>query len=335
MWENFWGGTISRWQQEGLPEGTDIYAHFGLDPTHTTGIDWTLQFPTETLEETDEYTISRTVNGTTAKAFKTFGGDTTPYWYDFSLRDRATWEELKPRMQWNNTRIDLVKAKQAFDDHRDLFQIYCPACVGFEKFKYAMGMEAILIAFGEDPALVREMCDSTADLAIDGLEYLLGNGFEFDAAFVTEDNGFKDRPFVSPRTYQEVVFPCQKRFCEFCHARGIKVMLHTCGQNTPLIPLYIEAGFDVLNPMEVKAGMDPLAIKRDFGEKLTLWGGIDVRIISGSDPEALDREIAEKVPALKEGGGYVFASDHSIPPTVSLERYQQMVELGRCYGTFA
>lgn len=335
MWESFWGGTITRWKQEGLPDDISPGDYFGLDPTHTTGIDWTLQFTEEKVEETDDYVITRTVNGTLGKTFKIGSGDTTPFWSDFKLRDRATWEELKPRMQWNETRIDLPSARAAYKKHHDLFQIYCPACLGFEKFKYAMGMEGILIAFAEDPSLVKEMCDSTADLAIEGLEYLIANGFEFNAAFITEDNGFKDRSFVSPRTYREIVLPCQQRFCEFCHARGIKVMLHTCGQNTDLVPLYIEAGFDCLNPMEVKAGMDPLRLKHDYGEKLAFWGGIDVRLIAGLDANALEREIAEKVPILKSGGGYIFASDHSIPPTVSLERYQLMIDLGRRYGTFS
>ena len=333
MWENYWESTIARWKQEGLPEAADPVSYFGLDPTHATGIDWTLQFPEETVEETDEYILSRTANGTLSKSLK--GRETTPYWSDFQLRDRASWEELKPRMMWTETRIDLEKAKASYEAQKDLLQIYVPACVGFEKFKYAMGMEGILIAFAEDPELVREMCMSTAELAINGLEYLLEKGFAFDAAFVTEDNGFRDRTFVSPRTYREVVLPCQKLFCEFCHARGIKVLLHTCGQNTDLVPLYIEAGFDCLNPLEVKAGMAPVQLKKEYGEILALWGGIDVRAIVHPDPSVLEEEVKTKVPLLKKGGGYVFASDHSIPDNVSLDRYKRMLELGHTYGIFS
>lgn len=333
MWENYWESTLARWKHEGLPEAADPVSFFSLDPTHTTGIDWTLQFPEKTVEETDEYILSRTTNGTLSKSFK--GHDTTPYWSDFQLRDRASWEELKPRMMWNETRLDLEKAKASYEAQQGLFQIYEPACVGFEKFKYAMGMEGILIAFAEDPALVQEMCMSTAALAINGLEYLLEKGFVFDAAFVTEDNGFKDRAFVSPSTYQEVVLPCQKLFCEFCHARGMKVLLHTCGQNTELVPLYIEAGFDCLNPLEVKAGMDPMQLKQEYGDILALWGGIDVRAIAHSDPNVLAEEIKTKVPLLKQGGGYVFASDHSIPDNVSLASYQRMLELGHTYGIYS
>ena len=128
--------------------------------------------------------------------------------------------------------------------------------------------------------------------------------------------------------------PCQKRFCDACHARGMKVLLHTCGMNMELVPLYIEAGFDVLNPLEAKAGMDVFKLKRDFGDVLTLWGGIDVRAIADPDPSVLEKEIRDKVTVAKQGGGYIFASDHSIPDNVSLQKYQWMLELARECGSF-
>lgn len=332
MWESFWPSTMERWKSEGLAEGTDLNQRFGLDPANHTGIDWTAQFPTEVVEETDEYIIVRTANGTLSKDFKHHA--TTPHWSDYPLRDRATWEELKPRMQWNESRINLPAAKTRYEETRDLLQVYFPACCGFEKFKYIMGPEGILIAMAEDPEWALEMFMSTAELCINGLEYLLANGFEFDAAFITEDMGFKGRGFFSPRAYREMIMPAQKRFADFCHARGMKFMLHTCGMNMELVPLYIEAGVDILNPLEVKAGMDMLKLKKDFGEVLTLWGGIDVRAISNPEPAVLEAEIRDKVTFAKQGGGYVFSSDHSIPEDVSIDRYDYMVDLGRKYGSF-
>jgi uroporphyrinogen decarboxylase len=332
FWESYWGATLNRWRREGLPSDADPTAHFGLDPAHHTGYDWSLQLPTELVEDADEYTITRTNNGSLQKSFK--GHDSTPLWWDFALTDRASWEELRPRMGWNETRLDLPSAKAAYHARRDLFQVYACCCLGFEKFKYLMGTEGILVALASDPDWAREMCMSTARMALDGLDYLMGNGFEFDAVFVTEDMGYKGRPFFSPRTYREVIMPCQRAFCDVCHERGIRVMLHTCGQNMELVPLYVEAGFDVLNPMEVKAGMDIFALKRDYGDVLTLWGGIDVRAIADPDPSVLEREIMEKVTMAKQGGGYIFSSDHSIPENVSLQQYECMLALGRRYGSF-
>lgn len=333
MWESFWGGTIERWKGEGLPADADVQEFFGLDRQHTTYVDWTCQLHSETIEETDEYVISRTADGVTSKSFK--GKESTPFWSDFPLTDRASWEELKPLMAWNDTRVNLEAAKEAYEKNRDAFQIYMEPCVGFERYKYIMGMEGILIALAEDPDWVAEMVMATCELAVDGLEYLTGQGFEFDVGFITEDMGFRDRGFFSPRTYREVIMPAQRRFCEACHARGMQAMLHSCGYNMELVPLYVEAGFDILNPIEIKAGMDLLKLKQDFGDVLTLWGGIDVRRIADPDPAALEREIREKVPVVKQGGGYIFSSDHSIPDNVSLERYQWMLEFGRHYGAFS
>lgn len=332
MWESFWGTTLERWKKEGMPEDADPVAYFGLDPMHITYVDWTCQFPVEKIEETEEYTITRNTDHVMTKNLK--GVMSTPLWWNYPLTDRASWEELKPRLAWNETRVDLAKAKAAYEEHRDQFQVYMQPCVGFERFKYIMGMEGILMALAADPEWVREMIMTTAQLAIDGLEYLLGHGFEFDVAFVTEDMGFRDRAFFSVRTYREVIMPAQKRFNDCCHAHGLKVMLHTCGQNMELVPHYVEAGYDVLNPMEIKAGMDPLQLKKDYGDVLTLWGGIDARAIPDPDPAVLEREIREKVPALSKGGGYIFASDHSIPDNVSLQQYRHMLELGHRYGTY-
>lgn len=333
MWENFWGSTIARWHSEGLPEDADLVSYFGLDPQHVTSVDWTLQFPSEAIEETDEYVISRTSNGVMQKSFK--GHDSTPYWWDFTVTDRKSWEEHRSRFAWNETRIDVQGAKSAWEANRDKFHVYMPACLGFEKFKYVMGMEGILITMAADPEWAGEMFMSTGTLAVEGLEYLIGHGFEFDAAFITEDMGYRDRGFFSPKAYREMIMPCQKLFCDFCHARGIKVMLHTCGMNMELVPLYIEAGFDVLNPLEVKAGMDIFRLKKDFGDVLALWGGIDVRAIADPDPSVLEKEIRDKVAMARQGGGYIFSSDHSIPDNVSLERYRHMLELGRKYGSFS
>jgi hypothetical protein len=68
-----------------------------------TSIDWTLQFPMETVEEAEEYVITRNANGALQKSFR--GAESTPLWWDFKLKDRLDWEELKPRMMWNESRV--------------------------------------------------------------------------------------------------------------------------------------------------------------------------------------------------------------------------------------
>ena len=98
-----------------------------------------------------------------------------------------------------------------------------------------------------------------------------------------------------------------------------------------LVPDLVEMGLDGLNPLEVKAGMEPLTLKERYGDKLTLHGGINA--VLWDDADAIIAEIDRLVPKLKEQGGYIFSSDHSIPNTVSLQNMEKIVarvkEMGR------
>jgi uroporphyrinogen decarboxylase len=108
--------------------------------------------------------------------------------------------------------------------------------------------------------------------------------------------------------------------------------MHSCGNIMALADDLVEIGLDGLNPLEIKAGMDPLALKAKYGEKLVLEGGIDVR--NWNAPGRAEAELREKLPALKKNGGYIFHSDHSIPETVSLKEYQYVLELAKKLGTY-
>ena len=94
----------------------------------------------------------------------------------------------------------------------------------------------------------------------------------------------------------------------------------------------VDTGVDALNPLEVKAGMDTLAIKKKYGDKVVLHGGINA--VLWKDTEAVLEEIRSKIPALKENGGYFFASDHSIPNDVSLENMRRIVEEVKRLGSY-
>jgi uroporphyrinogen decarboxylase len=91
-------------------------------------------------------------------------------------------------------------------------------------------------------------------------------------------------------------------------------------------------GLDALNPLEVKAGMDPFALKREFGKDLVLHGGINA--VLWDQPEPVRAEMERLVPVLKESGGYIFSSDHSVPSSVSLNDFRGIVELAKRLGSY-
>lgn len=112
------------------------------------------------------------------------------------------------------------------------------------------------------------------------------------------------------------------------------IILHSCGNVKGLIPYIIKAGFDCLHPLEVKAGMDIIELKMQYGTELAFMGGIDVRLMADPDPRRIEEEISKKFAVAKKGGGYIYYSDHSIPNNVSFDQYKRVIELVNKYGKY-
>ena len=108
--------------------------------------------------------------------------------------------------------------------------------------------------------------------------------------------------------------------------------LHSCGFIEPLVPDLVEIGLEMLNPLEIKAGMDPFKLKSLYGDKLAFHGGINAQL--WDKPDLVRSEMERIIPVMKEGGGYVFASDHSIPNSVSFETMKQIAELAHRLGKY-
>ncbi len=89
---------------------------------------------------------------------------------------------------------------------------------------------------------------------------------------------------------------------------------------------------DALNPLEVKAGMNPVELKRKYGDKLLFHGGINA--VLWDNPEAIQAEMERVVPVMKENGGYIFSSDHSVPSSVSLEDFRHITDLAKKLGSY-
>jgi len=163
---------------------------------------------------------------------------------------------------------------------------------------------------------------------------MLARGFQFDGVFVANDLGYRNGTFFSPAAFRECEFPAQRRMYATFREHDLPVILHSCGNVREHVPQLIEAGLTCLNPLESKAGMDVVDLKQEFGDRLAFMGGIDVRAMADPDPAVIEHEIAGKLPVAKQGGGYIYHSDHSVPDNVSWEQYQRVMELVREYGAY-
>lgn len=330
--DSVWGTTVARWHREGLPEGKPIPAHFGWELAGFDG-DVTLQLPHELIEETTEYRVVRGPDGAVVRNWK--NQSSTPEMIDFTIKTRTDWDALKPHLAWNETRVNWAAQRQSYTEaqQRGLFT-FASFYTGFTRTCDMCGTDSVLMAMADDPDWVREMLMSRAELCVRIAEEMFGRGFDFDAGWIWDDLGFKQRSFFSTAMYRELVMPAHKLICDAFKARGKFMILHSCGYIGELVPLILETGFDCLQPLEVKAGNDVLALKRHYGDRLAFMGGIDVRAMADADPDAIVREIAGKLPILKQDGGYIYHSDHSVPDNVSLAQYRRVLELVAQHGAY-
>jgi hypothetical protein len=149
------------------------------------------------------------------------------------------------------------------------------------------------------------------------------------AAFVTgTDFGTQSGLFISRKAYRELYMPFHKIINGYIHAHTQwKTFIHSCGCVTDLIPDFIEAGFDILNPVQTSAaGMDPAWLKRTYGKDIVFWGGgIDTqKTLPFGTPDEVYRQVKERVALFNNGGGFVFNSIHNIQALVPVENVEAM-----------
>lgn len=333
MVDSAWAGTVKRWGREGLPTGVDWVDHFGFDRMIKVCPDNSPRFEVKVLEKTERYRIETTAWGGTLKVFNEL--DSTPEFLDFYCKDSSKWEETKARMlvdyenriPWKYLEENYPKWKK---EGRFLQLLIW---FGFDVTHSRMtGTENMLIAMYEEPEWVADMFETYLTVSLSLCQKILDAGYEFDGIFWYDDMGYKGAPFFSPSLYRELLKPYHKKAVDWAHERGMVAELHSCGFIEPLLPDILETGVDMLNPLEVKAGMDPFKLKKLYGDKLAFHGGINAQI--WDDIELVKAEMERIIPAMKEGGGYIFASDHSIPNNVSFENMTEIAALAHKLGKY-
>jgi uroporphyrinogen decarboxylase len=327
-----WGATIERWHREGMPENVSFVDYFGLDKVAAIGVDISPRYPSRVIEETDEYRIYTTSYGATLKDWKHAGG--VPEFLDFTIIDPDTWRDAKARMTPARDRIPWDYLKANYKTWREQgYWIQAGLWFGFDvTHSWTVGTTRVLMALVEQPEWMADMFHHFLDVNTALLDMVWDEGYTFDSVHWPDDMGYKHHQFFSLRTYRELVQPVHKKACDWAHAKGVKAHMHSCGDVNPFIPELVEIGVDALNPLEVKAGMDPVHLKKTYGDRLVLHGGINA--VLWDDLPAIEAEMQRVVPILKENGGYIFSSDHSVPSSVSLEDFRRIVNLAKELGSY-
>ena len=327
-----WGGTIKRWKREGMPEDADWRDYFDVDKFETIGVDVSPQYEQKVLEDNDEFSVYTTSYGITMKRLK--GDDATPEYLDFTVSDSGKWAAAKARMNHNPDRVDWDYLKKTFPKwDAEGRWVEGTFWFGFDATHSGMiGTETMLIAMLEEPEWVEDMFHTMLDANIALFDMIWDKGYHFDGVMFYDDMGYKQNQFFSLDMYRKLVMPAHKKAIEWAADHGIPARLHSCGLMEPFLPDLVDMGLAALNPIEIKAGMDPIKLKQTYGDKLVLHGGINA--ILWDKPDEVKAEIESLVPILKENGGYIFSSDHSIHSAVSLEDFRQIVALAKKVGAY-
>ncbi len=335
--EHFWGDTFKKWRADGhIGENEDFADHFGFDISESWTFDLKadIKFENEIIEETAETILMRDGNGALLRRHKMH--DATPEHVDFMVKDRTLWEDkIKPLLTPSRDRINFKEYRDTKRKAADKQRFFTWSGINvFESMHPVCGHEYMLMGMALDPDWVKDMVETYAELTVNLMEILFAEEGLPDGIWFSEDMGFKERPFMSPDMYREIVQPGHKKTIDFCHSLGLPVIIHSCGYVAPLVPGMIEAGMDCLQAMEVKAGMDLLKLHKDFGGKISFCGGMDTRKLVANDLDAVMGELEEKIPVVKKGFGYILQSDHSIPDSCKYETYRSFVNEGLRLGAY-
>jgi uroporphyrinogen decarboxylase len=332
--DGMWGDTRKRYEEEGsMLIGQDACRHFDLSWRSAGFLNSLadLDFKDVVLEETEETILKLNGNGASLRHWK--GKSGTPEHVDFKVKERQQWEAIaKPYLlQVDRRRIPF----HAYRSSKALAQVedraFCWSGVApFEQMHPLCGHEYMLMGMALDPDWVKDMVKTYSDLTIMHMEVLFEEEGIPDFLFFFEDMGFKNKPFMSPAMYEEIVQPGHAKLFDYARGKGCKVMVHSCGFVEPLVPGLVKAGMDCLQAMEVKAGMHMPRIAEKFGGKIAFCGNIDIRTLESNDRETIKEELHAKIsPVLKAGSGYLLHTDHSIPPGVDHDTLKWFFDYGR------
>ena len=347
-----WAQTKQRWLHE-APETVKNFEWnwfygedaLGLDRRDFIPINYGFMpgFERKILENTDEYEIVQNDLGIVTKGLKEGEVDgmrmSMDQFLKFPVEQPADFSEIKRRL--------IAAIPERYPDDLDhLIELWkqrdCPLILGencaakgfYWCAREFMGTENLSYAWYDYPELMHEMMEFFADFIIETSRPVLEK-IQVEYFTLNEDMSMKNGPLLSPDTFRKFIYPHLRRMVDFFKSHGTKYFaVDTDGNPTLLIPLLMDAGVDIIWPIERAADFHPLEIRKKFGKTLRLWGGVDKRVLT-QGKDAIRLHLKELIPLIEEGG-YIPSVDHLVPPDVSWDnfRYYMDYKLALLSGEF-
>lgn len=345
----FWGSFLERWRRDlGLPKDTDVYKYYDLD--------WIVTIPNmdphikpfETLKETESEVVVRTgFEAILRKKFK----DPMPEFIGFETDTIEKVEAFEFDDPWDDRRYfsagdnQIAGVGDGFQRnsppwvetvknlHPD-FPVYGSQCEANEYLTRIIGPENNLLWAGLYPEQMGKFIQRLNEFALEQVKaQIKAADGRLDGMVIWGDIAYKKDMFFSPDYWRTYYKPGLKAMVEECHKNNLPVIYHGCGNVKRVFADFIEVGVDAYNPLEAKAGMDVVELRRQYGHKIGFCGNMNVMEWADCSQEELKGIVLRKLNAAK-GGGMIFQSDHSVPSNVSGQNYDYVVNLVREYGQY-
>lgn len=345
----FWGGFLKRWREElGLAPDTDIYRYYDLDWINVNpNLDPHIQ-PFEILRSDESEVTVKTGFGATIRkkfdlpmpSFAAFDTDSIDKMRAFQFDDPADDRRYLARGDDQINGVgdgfsrDIAPFVERVNAVWEDFPVFGGVCEAHEMLWRIIGSENALLWMGEYPDEIARFVERlhAFNLGIVRAQIRAAAG-RLDGMVIWGDVAYKKGMLFSPAYWRQHFKPGVKALIDECHASGLPVIYHGCGNSKRIFEDFIEAGVDAYNPLEFKAGMDALALRRQYGHRIGFCGNMDVQLWSSATPGELKAAVLTKLNAAK-GGGFIFQSDHSVPSNVPGASYDYVVRLVREYGRY-
>ena len=280
-------------------------------------------YPGKSIEETEDYVLSRDGLGRTMKLSK--GAATIALPMDYPVKNMDDWLKLKPFYEFSEARFGKNwedVARKHLDAGR-VVRVGIPG--GYDEPRQLMGVETLSIAYYEQPELVHDILNTIGDTAYKVLDRVSAT-VQIDLLSVHEDMAGKTGPLAGPKQVNQFIKPYYRRIWDMLADRGARLFdQDSDGNMNAVIPAFLDAGVNCMHPMEPAADMDIVKIREQYGTKLAFYGGIDKHVIRRSQEEIV-AELEYKIPPIVASGGCVIALDHRIPNGTPLENYKFYIE---------
>lgn len=278
------------------------------------------------IEDTPVHTISTDHLGRTVKLCK--GKATIPLPLDYPVTDMDSWLKIKPLYEFCEERIDyemLERAKKLQKTENHLVLAAIPG--GFDELRELMGEENLCIAYYEDPELLEDILGTISDTAFKVLDRA-SDLITIDNLMVHEDMAGKSGPLIGPNLVREYMLPYYRRIWDMLSSKGTKLFSQDSDGNiNPILDAMLECGVNVTMPAEPAAGMDIVALREKYGNKLAIKGGIDKHVLRGTKEQIRDELEYKLRPEMRKGTA--FGLDHRIPNGTPIENYRYYVNTAR------